>query len=71
MTIGTSVHTRRDFVVVSALTFAGVGCVVALWPFVDQMNPSGSSVCDAIDVDLSQVQIGQVRWHPVLPIRHT
>jgi ubiquinol-cytochrome c reductase iron-sulfur subunit len=76
MTIGTGVRTRRDFVVVSALTFAGVGCVVALLPFVDQMHPNRSSARDTVDVDLSQVQFGQlqqVRWkqEPLLVRRRT
>jgi ubiquinol-cytochrome c reductase iron-sulfur subunit len=64
MSIEIGACTRRDFLVLSALTFAGVGCVVTLVPFVDQINPNRPSVRDSVDVDLSQIQSGwkQVQW---------
>jgi ubiquinol-cytochrome c reductase iron-sulfur subunit len=67
MTIETGAPTRRAFVVVSALAFAGVGCVVALLPFVDQGQSNGSAR-DTVEVDLSQVQFAQlqqVRWKQI------
>jgi ubiquinol-cytochrome c reductase iron-sulfur subunit len=58
--------TRRDFVVILASTFAGVGAAAALWPFIDQMNPDASTQAMAsIEVDLSPVKQGQaitVSW---------
>ena len=38
---------RRDFIVIAAQAFAGVGAAVALWPFIQQMNP------DLVILDLS------------------
>jgi ubiquinol-cytochrome c reductase iron-sulfur subunit len=58
--------TRRDFIVIAAQAFAGVGAAVALWPFIHQMNPDASTQALAsIEVDLSPVQVGQaitVSW---------
>jgi ubiquinol-cytochrome c reductase iron-sulfur subunit len=57
---------RRDFIVVLAQAFAGVGAAVALWPFIHQMNPDASTQALAsIEVDLSPVKEGQaitVSW---------
>ena len=57
---------RRDFIVIAAQAFAGVGAAVALWPFVHQMNPDASTQALAsIEVDLSPVKPGQaitVSW---------
>jgi ubiquinol-cytochrome c reductase iron-sulfur subunit len=57
---------RRDFIVILAQAFAGVGAAVALWPFISQMNPDASTQALAsIDVDLSPVKEGQaitVSW---------
>jgi ubiquinol-cytochrome c reductase iron-sulfur subunit len=53
-------HNRRDFIVILAQAFAGVGAAVALWPFVSQMNPDASTQALAsIEVDLSPVKEGQ------------
>lgn len=66
---------RRDFIHIAATAFAGVGAAVALWPFIDQMNPDASALSLAsIDVDLAPIQQGQavtVMWRgkPVF-IRH-
>jgi ubiquinol-cytochrome c reductase iron-sulfur subunit len=56
-----SIPNRRDFLVRSAVTFAAAGCLAVLWPFVDQMNPNRSSVRDTVDVDLSDIQLGQLK----------
>jgi len=57
---------RRDFIVILAQSFAGVGAAVALWPFISQMNPDASTQAMAsIEVDLSPVKQGQaitVSW---------
>jgi ubiquinol-cytochrome c reductase iron-sulfur subunit len=57
---------RRDFIVIAAQAFAGVGAAIALWPFIHQMNPDASTQALAsIEVDLSPVQVGQaitVSW---------
>jgi ubiquinol-cytochrome c reductase iron-sulfur subunit len=57
---------RRDFIVILASAFAGVGAAAALWPFIDQMNPDASTQALAsIEVDLSPVKQGQaitVSW---------
>jgi ubiquinol-cytochrome c reductase iron-sulfur subunit len=57
---------RRDFIVILAQAFAGVGAAVALWPFIHQMNPDASTQALAsIEVDLAPVKEGQsitVSW---------
>jgi len=66
---------RRDFLYITAAAFAGVGGLMALWPFVDQMNPSAAVLALAsTDVDLNRVPEGQqitVSWRgkPVF-VRH-
>ena len=57
---------RRDFIHIAAVG-AAVGAVgSAVWPLVDQMNPSGDVLALAsIEFDLSKVQLGQqvvVKW---------
>jgi ubiquinol-cytochrome c reductase iron-sulfur subunit len=57
---------RRDFIIIAAQAFAGVGAAIALWPFIEQMNPDASTQALAsIEVDLSPVKEGQaitVQW---------
>ena len=57
---------RRDFLNVAAVSFAGVGTVVALAPLVVQMSPSADVLALAtIEVDIAKVQPGQgikVSW---------
>jgi ubiquinol-cytochrome c reductase iron-sulfur subunit len=51
---------RRDFINVAALSFAGVGGVVTLFPLINQMNPSADVLALAsIEVDVGQIQPGQ------------
>ncbi|MGE4411307.1 MAG: ubiquinol-cytochrome c reductase iron-sulfur subunit [Sphingobium sp.] len=51
---------RRDFINIAAVSFAGVGGVVALLPLVNQMNPSADVLALAsTEVDLSGIQEGQ------------
>ena len=57
---------RRDFIVIAAQAFAGVGAALALWPFIHQMNPDASTQALAsTEVDLSKILPGQgikVSW---------
>lgn len=79
MTTAESVHdndvTRRDFIHVAAGGFAAVGGAMALWPFVDQMNPAADALALAsIEVDISSIAPGEavvVKWRgkPVF-VRH-
>jgi ubiquinol-cytochrome c reductase iron-sulfur subunit len=66
---------RRGFIIHAAQGFVGVGSGLALWPFIDQMNPhKGTPGPEVREVDLSAIRPGQtitVPWRgtPVL-IRH-
>ena len=66
---------RRDFIVQAALSFAGVGSAIALWPFLAQMNPNDASpLLHLTEVDLTPIHPGQsvtVTWQgkPVI-VRH-
>ncbi len=66
--------TRRDFVTLSATTFAGVGSALSLWPFVDQMNPNPSTPLPHVHVDVAGIAPGATRRIVVLAqpvfIRH-
>ena len=57
---------RRDFLNVAAVSFAGVGGVVALAPLLVQMSPSADVLAlSTTEVDISKVQPGQgikVSW---------
>src|SRR6476469_401510 len=57
---------RRDFLNVAAVSFAGVGAVVALSPLVIQMSPPADVLAMATtEVDISKIQPGQgikVSW---------
>ena len=51
---------RRDFLNVAAISFAGVGGVVALVPLIVQMNPSADVLALATtEVDISKIAPGQ------------
>tara|TARA_R110000782_G_scaffold78276_8_gene155410 strand:- start:67764 stop:68333 length:570 start_codon:yes stop_codon:yes gene_type:complete len=51
---------RRDFINIAAVSFAGVGGVVAVLPLVNQMNPSADVLAMATtEVDLSGIEAGQ------------
>jgi len=57
---------RRDFLNVAAVSFAGVGAVVAIMPLFVQMSPSADVLAlSTTEVDISKVQPGQgikVSW---------
>ena len=51
---------RRDFLNIAAVSFAGVGAVVALAPLIVQMSPSADVLAQATtEIDISKVQVGQ------------
>ena len=68
---------RRDFLYLSAGAFAGVGGAIALWPFIDSMNPSADVLAlSSVEVDVAEVEVGQrvtVKWQgkPVFIDRRT
>lgn len=66
---------RRDFIHIATTAFLVIGGAAALWPAVDQMNPSQATLAEGtIDVDIAPIEQGQgitVMWRgkPVF-IRH-
>lgn len=51
---------RRDVLNLAAVSFAGVGSVVALAPLVVQMAPSADVLAQAnTEIDLSKIEVGQ------------
>jgi len=57
---------RRDFLMVASGAFAAVGGAMAVWPFIDQMNPAADVLALAsIEVNIGDVPVGQeikVKW---------
>jgi ubiquinol-cytochrome c reductase iron-sulfur subunit len=46
--------TRRDFLYIATGAVGAVGVALAAWPFIDQMNPTGSVLALAsIEADIS------------------
>jgi len=51
---------RRDFINVAAVTFAGVGGVMSLYPLISQMAPSADVLAESsTEIDLAAIQPGQ------------
>ena len=69
--------TRRDFLYIATGAAATVGVAFAVWPFIDQMNPTSAVLAMAsIEADISAVQPGQqviFKWrgHPLFVRRRT
>ena len=69
--------TRRDFIYVASATMAALGSAAAVWPLIDQMNPSADTLAlKEIEVDVSSIVPGQqvtVEWQkkPVFIRRRT
>ena len=69
--------TRRDFIYVASGTLAALGGAAAVWPLIDQMNPSADTLAlKEIEVDLASLIPGQqitVEWRkkPVFIRRRT
>jgi ubiquinol-cytochrome c reductase iron-sulfur subunit len=56
----TAEPTRRDFLYIATGAVAAVGAGLAVWPFIDQMNPdAGTLALSSIEVDVTQVAEGQ------------
>jgi ubiquinol-cytochrome c reductase iron-sulfur subunit len=57
---------RRDFLVYATTAVALTGTAIALWPFIDFMNPAADTLAlSTTDVDLAPIQVGQritVTW---------
>src|SRR5918912_4540400 len=52
--------TRRDFLILTAGALGAVGAAVAIWPFIDTLNPARDTLALATtEVDLSPIQAGQ------------
>jgi ubiquinol-cytochrome c reductase iron-sulfur subunit len=69
---------RRDFLVLVAGSMAAVGTAIALWPFIESMNPAADTLSAGapIDIDISALQPGQqitVLWQskPVFIVSRT
>ena len=66
---------KRDFLIISTYTMAGIGAASVAWPLIDQMNPAADTLALAsTEVDLSSLEEGQaitVTWRgkPVF-VRH-
>ena len=65
-TAGDHDESKRDFLTLTAGGFAAVGAAIAVWPFIDSMNPSADVLALAsIEVDISAIEKGQrvtVKW---------
>lgn len=74
---GPSEPQRRDFLVLATATMATAGAGVALWPFVDSMNPAADVLAQAsVEVDLAPMELSQritVKWRgrPVFIVHRT
>jgi ubiquinol-cytochrome c reductase iron-sulfur subunit len=68
---------RRDFLILAAGAFSGLGAAAALWPFINSMNPAADTLAMAsIETDLAPIQVGmriKVMWRgkPVFIDRRT
>ena len=63
---GSEGETRRDFLALTATALTGIGAAMALWPFIDSMNPAQDVLAlSTSEVDLSPIAEGQrvtVTW---------
>ncbi len=72
---GEGTGSRRDFLILATSAIGAIGAASAIWPFIDQMNPSADVLAlSTVEVDLSPIAIGQsitVKWRgkPVF-VRH-
>lgn len=59
-------HRRRDFLYLATGAVAAVGGGAAVWPLIDNMNPSADVLAlSTVEVDLAPIQLGQritVKW---------
>src|SRR5579863_6159004 len=60
MTEGHGGGTRRDFLMLSDGALGAIGTAVAIWPFIDSLNPARDTLAlSTTEVDLAPVQVGQ------------
>lgn len=53
-------ETRRDFLLIATGVVGAVGTALAVWPFIDQMNPAADTLALAsTGVNLAPVELGQ------------
>ncbi len=70
-------ETRRDFLYIATAAVGAGGVALAVWPFIDQMNPAADVLAlSSIEADLSPIETGQritVVWRgkPVFITRRT
>ena len=52
---------RRDFLTIAAASMASIGAAIAVWPFIDSMQPARDTLAAGapLDVDISHLQPGQ------------
>ena len=68
---------RRDFLYIATASVAVVGTSLAVWPVVDNMNPSADVLAvSRVELDLSPIVAGQrvtIKWRgsPVFVVRRT
>lgn len=68
---------RRDFLLLTTAAVATVGTALALWPFLDSMNPAADvRALATTDVDLAPIAVGSritVKWQgkPVFVVHRT
>ena len=57
---------RRDFLFIATGAFAAVGGALAVWPFIDSMNPAADTLAlSSVEVDIAPIAVGQrvtVKW---------
>jgi ubiquinol-cytochrome c reductase iron-sulfur subunit len=69
--------TRRDFLYIAVGGMGAIGSLAAVWPFLDQMNPTKDVLAlSSIEVDISGIEVGQeikVKWRgkPIFIRRRT
>ena len=57
---GADEKSRRDFLYVSTATVGVVGTAIAVWPFIDQMNPAADTLAlSSTEVNLEPIEEGQ------------
>jgi ubiquinol-cytochrome c reductase iron-sulfur subunit len=59
-------ETRRDFLYLATGATAAVGTGLAMWPFIDSMNPGADvRAVSSVEIDVSPIELGQritVNW---------
>lgn len=59
MTVEGAEPRRRDFLNIAAVSFAGVGAAIVVWPLINQMAPSADVLAQSTtDIDLSAIEPG-------------